>query len=181
MPRNAAVAKSRETSKAGAPKIVAKTTDRRSRASHEFDSRQARAPDRNAQIALEGPAGVEVDAIEVVEGPDFKSREKALLFMEDKLVILIHADPAPKPEDPVYIGVNGRGCYVFRDKKTLIPRKYVERLARARADSITQDVEARDPEAVNRLRIASNQRYPFSVLHDPNPKGAAWLQQVLTS
>lgn len=189
MPRSQAARKA-AADKAGPKKPAASTTpaaaaprstgQRRGRASTEFDSRSVKGQEREGEIALEGPAGIEMEQLEVVDGPNFKDRAEELNFMEEKLVIIIHADPSPKPEDPVYIGVNGRGCYVWRTKRTIIPRKYVERLARARADSVTQDVEAREPEAVNKLRIASNQRYPFSVLHDPSPKGSAWLQKVLT-
>lgn len=144
----------------------------------EVDSRKFSGQVRNAVDAAEGVAGFDVEPIQVVDGPDPMNEAQAAAFAEEKLTILIHQSPEKLPEDPVYVGVNGRGCYIWRGQKTLVPRKYVERLLRAQADNITQDVTATTEREFNKLTIRPTQRYPLSVLHDPSPIGAAWLQQI---
>lgn len=145
-----------------------------------LDTREQRgAPDRNATIALEGAATLEVDPIEVIDGPRFKDREAELVFMEEPVTIMIHPSQDPKPEDPVYVAVNGRGCYIWRNQKTIVRRKYVERLARAKTQTVRQDITAKEPEQLNRLTLSSSLRYPFQVLSDPHPMGGAWLQKIL--
>jgi len=148
--------------------------------SKEFDSRKVNPHVREAKIMAEGPIGLEVEPLQVVDGPKAMDFSEAMAFAEDKLVVLIHPSPEKFPEDPVYLSVNGRQAYVWRNQKTLMPRKYVERLARAKADNVNQDVTAREPKDFNKLTITASPRYPFRVLFDPaGDKGSAWLQHVL--
>ena len=146
----------------------------------EIDSRKFEAPPRIAEevVAPEGAVGFEVEPIQVVDGPKAMSMAEALAFAEDKITIIIHPSGEKNPEDPVYVGVNGRGCYIWRNQKTIVPRKYVERLLRAQADNYSQDTTATTERDFNRLKITATQRYPLSVLHDPHRDGAAWLQQI---
>lgn len=142
------------------------------------DSRKFSGQTRTAIPAAEGVAGFDVEPIQVVDGPQAMMEAEALAFAEDKLEILIHPSEDKNAENPVYVGVNGRGCYVWRGQRTLVPRKYVERLLRAQADNITQDTTAREEADFNRLTIQPTQRYGLSVLSDPSKYGAAWLQQI---
>lgn len=147
-------------------------------AKRETDSRQHQPQAREAKIALEGPATLEVEPLEVVEGPRFKDREKELAFNEDMLTIIIHPSTEKNAERVILVAVNGRNCYIPRNLEVKVRRKYVERLAHARQENIEQDVTAKDPADVNRLNITQAHKYPFSVLHDPHPDGAAWLRKV---
>lgn len=151
------------------------------RVKREFDSRGVQAQQRTAEIAPEGPAAVNVDEIEVVtDGPNLGDKADRLAFMEDMLTISIQPSHEPLPEDPVQVGVNGRMVYIPRNRPVQVRRKYVERLARAKQDNISQDVTAKEPDVVNRLRISPTLRYPFIVHADPaGAKGMEWLNQLL--
>ena len=144
----------------------------------EVDSRNYEGQVREA---VEGVDGLDVEPIQVVDGPEPIKEAEALIFAEDKLTILIHQSPEKYPEDPVQVGVNGRTCFIKRGQKTIVPRKYVERLLRAQADNVEQDISAREEKDFNKLTIRPTQRYPLSVLHDPHPNGSAWLQQITQS
>ena len=145
----------------------------------EVDSREHQAAVRTATIsALEEPARIDQDGAPEIDVVNSMDEATALLFAEDKLTIVIHNSSEKNAEDPVPVGVNGRMAYVKRAQKTIMPRKYVERLLRAQSDSVEQDVTAREEKDFNRLTIRPTQRYPLSVLHDPHPNGAAWLQSI---
>lgn len=146
----------------------------------EVDSRDFTGQDRVAQIALEGPAKIDVEDIEIVPGPGFATQAEALAFAEETVKILVAPSSDEFPEDPIQLGVNGRMCYVFRNQPTLIKRKYVERLCRAKPNTIRQDVGNPDPAVANRLNISSGLKYPFTLLEDANPKGGmAWMQKLI--
>jgi len=147
----------------------------------EVDSRKFEGQVRQTLDAVEGVEGVatlEVEPLEIVEGPRAMDMATALMHAEDKLTILIHQSGDKFQEDPVQVGVNGRMGYIKRGQKTIVKRKYVERLLRAQSDSVEQDITATDERNFNRLTIRPSQRYPLSVLYDPDPNGAAWLQQI---
>jgi hypothetical protein len=167
------------TKAAAAPKD-AKNHVAQPRARAEIDSRDQKLQTRTAEIALEGAAGLEVEDLEVIDGPRFKDREAELAFMEEPVTIMIHETTEKNAERLILVAVNGRNCYIPRGKPSIVKRKYVERLAHAREDNVSQDVQAVTPEEVNRLTIRQGHKYPFSVIHDPNPKGADWLRKVMT-
>lgn len=145
----------------------------------EVDSREHQAPARTATLsALEEPPRIDQDGMPEIDIVNSMDEATALLFAEDKLTIVIHNSGEKNQEDPVPVGVNGRMAYVKRGQKTIMPRKYVERLLRAQSDSVEQDITAREETDFNRLTIRPTQRYPLSVLHDPHPNGAAWLQSI---
>ena len=60
-----------------------------------------------------------------------------------------------------------------------VKRKYVEALARGRTTKYEQ--KTMDPSRPENIQMAEKTAltYPFSVLHDPNPKGRAWLKAIL--
>ncbi len=150
------------------------------RKSKEVDAREHQiGQDREAMIALEGPAVIDKDDIEIVPGPRLGDKMEAEAFMAEKLTILIHSGDR-FAENPVPLGVNGRMSYIWRNQKTIVPRYLVYQLAKSKKDNVTQDATSEIPEVVNKLQISSSLRYPFSVLHDPSPKGQAWLQKVLS-
>lgn len=146
----------------------------------EVDSRNHQAPVRTATLsALEEPPGINQDGAPEIDVVTSMDEATALLFAEDKLTIIIHnSGDTRNQEDPVPVGVNGRMAYVKREQRTVMPRKYVERLLRAQSDSVEQDITAKEEKDFNRLTIRPTQRYPLSVLHDPHPNGAAWLQSI---
>ena len=136
---------------------------------------------RSAQIALEGPATIDRDDIEIVSGPKFASKAATEAFMAEMVTVMIYPSSEKYPEDPVQLAVNGRQVFVQRNKPTVMKRCYVYQLARAKNEGITQDPGNPDPAVANKLNISAGLRYPFSVIHDPSRNGHAWLQQVLAS
>lgn len=134
---------------------------------------------RSAQIALEGPAHIDRDDIQIVPGPRLKDKAAIEAFMAEMVTVMIYPSAEKFPEDPVMLSVNGRQIYVQRNKPTMMRRCYVERLARAKQEGITQDPGNPDPTVANKLNISAALRYPFSVIEDPNRNGHAWLQKIL--
>lgn len=130
----------------------------------------------------------EVSEIEIVSNlSGLKEKTAQLAFYEEPLVINIHeSSDMNAPEKYVFLSVNGRGAgpnglnWVPRGQNVTVARKYVEVLARARPakyDSIEKVNEVGDREVI--YPRSSSLRYPFSVISDPNPKGAAWLSKLL--
>ncbi len=117
----------------------------------------------------------------------FKEKAAALAFNEEILEVMISESNEQNPEHYVFLKVNGRGAmpnnvpWVPRGVPVKIARKYVERLCRAKPVNI-RTVEARDMDGALTTRIhrTSALKYPFSVIYDPNPKGRAWLSNLLS-
>ena len=145
----------------------------------EHDSRDFPGQSRSETSAsAEGPGGIDMEEIQVVDGPNPMKEADALLFNEDVLTIIVHNSGDKFQENPVQVGVNGRMSYIWRGQKVMCKRKYVERLLRAQSDSVEQDVTAITEQEFNKLHITPTQRYPLTVLHDPHPDGAAWREQI---
>jgi hypothetical protein len=100
-------------------------------------------------------------------------------FMQDELVIVIHKSTDKNAVPRVPVGVNGEVAWLPRDVKIRIPRKFVERLARSQEATYRTD-DNPDPrmDEGKIIRRTNGQVFPFQVLHDPSPRGAAWLQRV---
>lgn len=151
------------------------------RVRRELESQDHQPAERVVEIAMDGDAEARAAEIEVVRDTRmFKDMAEELAFNEETLTIYLHPSAEKYPEPLVQVAVNGRRVFLQRGKNLLIKRKYVERLARAKVETVQQDVTAKD-ETMNRLTLTSALKYPFMVKHDPNPKGEAWLQQVLES
>lgn len=112
---------------------------------------------------------------------NFKKKADALAFMEEKLVIFMHETNDPNADQKVFLGINGRGIWLDRGGTYRIARKYVERLARAKPEGI-QTKAARDGEGMHTTHIVKHRAmlYAFSVMEDKNPKGAAWLREIMS-
>lgn len=146
-----------------------------------IDSNDVQAAERTVEIPVDGDPEARASEIEVVRDTHmFKDMAEELAFNEEMLTIYLHPAMEKFPENLVPVAVNGRRVWLQRGKNLLVKRKYVERLARAKVESVNQDVTAKD-ESMNKLTMNSALKYPFMVKHDPNPKGEVWLQQILES
>jgi hypothetical protein len=104
-----------------------------------------------------------------------------LQFMEEKLTIRL--EPSADRYSPKYIdvAVNGRVEWLEVGKPIQVARKYIEVLARAKSDTfITIAPNTNDENPVNLISRNTSQKYPFSVIKDPNPRGYQWLTTVLS-
>jgi hypothetical protein len=65
----------------------------------------------------------------------------------------------------------------------VIKRKYLGIFATAKTMNVRADYtkDGPDGEPVNRLHRSVTLRHPFSVVHDPNPRGQVWLQNLIAS
>jgi hypothetical protein len=126
------------------------------------------------------PSGMPERLVEPVEGPNAMSRADELAFNEEVLTVVVHttsdqnADPFPT------FWVNGEKAICFRGVERQVKRKFVERMARSRINNVRQRyyVDATGNHAISN-EVQGSLMYPFAVLHDPNPKGAAWLKKIL--
>lgn len=121
-----------------------------------------------------------------------------LKFGEEPVTVILES--GSDENAPIYqeAWVNGRGAefmidgrwfpnypglhagYVPVGIELTIKRKYVEVLLRKRETKITTVHEGTDSaHPVNRVRRAPIHRAPLSVLHDANPKGRAWMAQMM--
>lgn len=100
-------------------------------------------------------------------------------FMHEPVTIMIHESTDENDVDLVQVWVNGIPSFFQRGQPTIAKRYVVERLARAKRTSYTQTIDERLGESMNNLKPRHALKYPFSVIEDKNPKGAAWLRQIL--
>ena len=100
-------------------------------------------------------------------------------FMHEPVTIMIHESTDENDVDLVQVWVNGMPSIFQRGQPTVAKRYVVERLARAKRTSYTQNIDERLGESMNNLKPRHALKYPFSVIEDKNPKGSAWLRQIL--
>lgn len=135
------------------------------------------------------------ESIEVLDKPLTDEYTQALQFAEE--LITIQIEPGQEKNSPKVIDcwVNGKGAEV-QDQVTgrmleinclpigqpiVTKRKYVEVLARAKHDTIsTVAGSPNDENPENRIERSTSRRATFSVLHDPSPKGRAWLVRLMS-
>jgi alkanesulfonate monooxygenase SsuD/methylene tetrahydromethanopterin reductase-like flavin-dependent oxidoreductase (luciferase family) len=104
-----------------------------------------------------------------------------LAFMEEKITIRL--EPSADRYSPKFIdvAVNGRVEWLEVGTPIKVARKYIEVLARAKSDTfITIAPNTNDENPVNLISRNTSQKYPFSVIKDPNPRGYQWLTTVLS-
>jgi len=130
-------------------------------------------------IPLEDDPSLQSPDIQIVDGPRAMEYAEEMAFMEEKVIVNVHTTPDQNAENPVSVFVNGRSQYLFRGVPTIVKRKFVERLARAKLTGYRQELGEAEPSRYNRLYMETGLLYPFSVVRDDNPKGADWLHKVL--
>lgn len=136
--------------------------------------------DNPRDMPVTGDAMLSDAVIEPVYGPDWKTKAEALAFMEESVDVMVHPSTDRNAEPIVELWCNGRSQFFARNQLQTVKRKFVEVLARARTTAYTQE-RYRDGNGNDAIRNIPHTalRYPFSVMHDPNPRGRAWLQKVL--
>ena len=124
-----------------------------------------------------------LDDSEIVEpvtgNRDFKKMMKEESFMEEVVTLMIH--PTTNENEPPYahLNVNGFNQVIPRGQNVPVRRKYVEVLARMKETRYTQMTP--NPSEPDRSVMVARHglAFPFSVVEDKNPKGRAWLDQIL--
>lgn len=119
--------------------------------------------------------------IQLVSESDLGAIAADEAFMHEDVVVLIM--PTTDPNAPPYatVNVNGDMKVIPRNIPTRVKRKHLEVLARMRETRWVQAV----PEGYNgqidmgSLRGHTGLCYPFTVIEDKNPKGGAWIANIM--
>ena len=103
-----------------------------------------------------------------------------LAFMEEELTVYLNRGREKHSPQFEQFGVNGRIIWVQVEQPTKVKRKYVEVMARSMpVDITTQSGKSPGDELVfNKVQRHQTANFSFSILHDPSPKGPAWLAKV---
>ncbi len=122
--------------------------------------------------------GADTRGIDPVAANDLIPQAELENFMSQVLTIYIHPS-TNKEENPVLIpSVNGVNQPIYRGQPAKIKRKFVEALARNRHTGYEQKIDPLNPENYQMVPCMVV-KDPFTVQHDPSPRGPEWLRQIL--
>lgn len=174
-----------EAREAGAARLRAATEKRKRPApvvlrQHTETSDQKIGQDHPREMPSTGPARIEPPQIEMVDKPVTGDKLKLLAFMEEEMTILVHDSTNPTDEPIPYVLNGGQRQAFARGQEQKVKRKYVEVLARMKRQSFTQE-RYKDSQGIDAIRNIPHSAlvFPFSVIHDPNPRGRDWLKAIL--
>lgn len=103
-----------------------------------------------------------------------------LIFNEEFVEVMVHESTDENAENPIFTACNGVSQYFFRGEVQRVRRKYVAILASCKEHAVsTPNYTAQDGSRAMGIRRVSSLKYPFSIISDPNPRGAAWLKGLL--
>lgn len=123
--------------------------------------------------------GKDTRGVEPVAANDIIPQADLENFMNQVLTIYVH--PSPNKEDnPVLIpNVNGVNQPVIRGQNSKVKRKFVEALARNRHTGYEQTIP--DATKPHKYIMVPGMvvKDPFTVRHDPHPRGSDWLYGIL--
>ena len=115
----------------------------------------------------------------VAESIDFGQLAASEAFMNETVTVLVHSTTDENQAPHVIVNCNGMNQPIIRGYPTKIKRKYLEILARMKETKYSQ--VTRNPAAPDQIDMIARHglAYPFDLVEDPNPRGRAWLQNVL--
>lgn len=122
------------------------------------------------------------EEIAVVEGTSAEGDyAEQLAFMEELMQIRIEPSREKHAAQLIDVYVQGRAEWIPVGRPWIIKRKYVEVLARAKPIGIetTHETAEESLDPQNKVVRTVSLLHPFSVLHDPNPKGFEWLSRIM--
>jgi len=100
-------------------------------------------------------------------------------FMNEMVEVMVHASTDENQSPHVILNCNGTNQPILRGVPMRVRRKYVEILARMKETKYSQIT--RNPGAPDQIDMIARHglAYPFEMLSDDNPRGRAWLSNVL--
>lgn len=120
---------------------------------------------------------IEIERVTGVSASEEQMRLEA--FMNEIVTVIVAEDTDEEALLVVTVNVNGMNQPIVRGVPTPIKRKYVEALARAKETKYKQTLsDPSDPGSVTMIPRTAL-AFPFSVEHDPNPQGRAWLREII--
>ena len=101
-------------------------------------------------------------------------------FMNEVVSVMVHDSEQEGANQVEVFSVNGVNQPIIREHPQNIKRKYLEVMARCRVSGYKQTTV--DPARPDSIQIKEHTvlKYPVSVIHDQNPKGPAWLRNIMT-
>lgn len=118
-------------------------------------------------------------AVEPVAENDYTKDALALeAFMNEPVTILVHPASEEGQLEVLTPSVNGVNQPIIRGQEITVKRKFVEALARCRTTKYDQIIDPIDRSNIQ-MRERTVVSYPFSIMADKNPKGAAWIKGIL--
>lgn len=122
----------------------------------------------------------DVPVIETVaESKDFRQLAADEAFMNEVVTVMVHSTTDENQAPHIIINCNGTNQPIVRGVPTKIRRKYLEILARMKETKYTQVTPNPAAPDVSELKARHGLAYPFELMDDPNPRGRAWLTNVL--
>lgn len=115
----------------------------------------------------------------VAESTDFAALAASEAFMNEMVEIMVHSTTDENQPTQFLLNCNGVNQPVVRGINMTMKRKYVEILARMKETKYTQHTPNPAAPDVSELRARHGLVYPFDLIKDNNPKGRAWLSNVL--
>ena len=115
----------------------------------------------------------------VAESRDFRQLAADEAFMNELVEVMVHATTDENQAPSVIVNCNGTNQVIIRGVPTMVRRKYLEILARMKETKYSQ--VTRNPAAPDQIDMIARHglAYPFELMNDNNPRGRAWLQNVL--
>ena len=115
----------------------------------------------------------------VSELKDFAALASSEVFMTEHVTIMVHSTTDENQPPQVIVNCNGMNQPIIRGYPTTIKRKYVEILARMKETKYSQ--VTRNPAAPDQIDMVARHglSYPFDLVEDKNPRGRAWLTNVM--
>lgn len=126
-----------------------------------------------------GEIGSGTKEIEIIDRVVTGSELEMDAFMHETLTVMVHESNDVNDDELVMVSVNGNRQFFQRGNAQEVKRYFVERLARAKRTSYSQNLDERLGESMNNLQPRHALRYPFSVIEDRNPRGSDWLRNIL--
>jgi hypothetical protein len=109
-----------------------------------------------------------------------KDYAEAMAFMEEPVTIRLERTNEKNAAKVHMFAVNGVQKWIPVGTPVDVRRKYLEVIARAQPYNVnTEVIEVEGQDPINNMVRTSSSKYPFSVIHDPNPKGANWLTNLM--
>lgn len=118
----------------------------------------------------------DVDLIDPVVDMSWAEHEK---FMHEPVTVMVMSSGQENELELIPIGVNGVTQNFRIDTPQTVKRMFVEKLARCKSTNFEQTIDDRLGERMNMMRRRHALRFPFQVIQDSNPRGAAWLKNIL--
>jgi hypothetical protein len=110
---------------------------------------------------------------------DLRELASSELFMNEMVTVLVHATTDENQSPHVILNCNGTNQPIMRGVPTTVRRKYVEIVARMKETKYSQ--VTRNPAAPDQIDMIARHglAYPFELMEDANPRGRAWLSNVM--